>query len=100
MAKINYIELNKALKPINKNTIKAIERNSAKYIFVNSDRTAKCERCNSEFILANAKHRSKCKCPKCNRECYEYPALSRKDNETEICPRCGVKEAMEDFINE
>ena len=34
------------------------------------------------------------------RECYEYPALSRKDNKTEICPRCGIKEAMEDFINE
>lgn len=29
-----------------------------------------------------------------------FPALSRKDNKTEICPRCGVKEAMEDFINE
>ena len=47
-----------------------------------------------EFELSN---NERWICPKCNRECYEYPAL---DNETEICPRCGVKEAMEDFINE
>ena len=79
MAKINYIELNKALRPINKNTIKAIERNSAKYILVNSDRTAKCERCDSEFILANAKHRSKCKCPNCNKE-FEVIHTWRKKN--------------------
>lgn len=50
-----------------------------------------------EFELSN---NERWICPKCNRECYEYPALSRKDNETEICPRCGIKEAMEDFINE
>ena len=50
-----------------------------------------------EFELSN---NERWICPKCNRECDEYPALSRKDNETEICPRCEVKEAMEDFINE
>lgn len=38
-------------------------------------------------------------CPRCNEEFSEYPALSRKDNKTEICPRCGVEEAMEDFNN-
>lgn len=37
------------------------------------------------------------KCPSCG-ECYsERPALSRKDNETEICPDCGIKEALEDM---
>lgn len=25
-----------------------------------------------------------------------YPALSRRDNATNICPECGVKEALED----
>ena len=34
-------------------------------------------------------------CPKCKREFTEYPALSRVDNETEICPECGVREAVE-----
>lgn len=36
-------------------------------------------------------------CPICGKEYSEYPALSRRDNETEICPDCGVREAMEDF---
>lgn len=34
-------------------------------------------------------------CPKCKKEFTEHPALSRKDNETEICPECGVGEAVE-----
>ena len=34
-------------------------------------------------------------CPYCKRKFVGYPALSRKDNKTEICPDCGVKEAME-----
>ena len=29
-------------------------------------------------------------CPKCGCGYNDYPALSRKDNKTEICPRCGV----------
>ena len=28
-------------------------------------------------------------CPVCGREYDEHPALSRTDNETEICPECG-----------
>ena len=36
-------------------------------------------------------------CPRCNREYTEYPALSRRDNETEICPDCSLSEAIEDF---
>jgi hypothetical protein len=26
----------------------------------------------------------------------QYPALSRRDNKTDICSECGVKEAFED----
>lgn len=39
------------------------------------------------------------KCPKCGNWFLNYPALSRRDNETYICPDCGVKEAMEDYMN-
>lgn len=38
------------------------------------------------------------KCPKCGKEFIGYPAISREDNETEICPECGVKEAMEAYL--
>ena len=31
------------------------------------------------------------------KEFTEYPALSREDNETEICPECGVCEAIEAY---
>lgn len=34
-------------------------------------------------------------CPKCGREYEGYPAISRADNETEICPECGTREALE-----
>ena len=37
-------------------------------------------------------------CPICGREYTDYPALSRRDNATEICPDCGVTEALEDFF--
>ena len=36
------------------------------------------------------------KCPVCGRTYAGYPALSRRDNATEICPDCGVREALED----
>ena len=38
-------------------------------------------------------------CPLCGKQYVEYPALSRRDNETEICPECGMMEALEDFLN-
>lgn len=38
------------------------------------------------------------KCPKCGKEFIDYPAISREDNETEICPECGVKEAFNDYL--
>ena len=38
-------------------------------------------------------------CPICGREYTDYPALSRRDNTTEICPACGATEALDDFFN-
>ena len=38
------------------------------------------------------------RCPKCKKEFTEHPALSREDNETEICPECGIREALQVFI--
>lgn len=39
------------------------------------------------------------KCPKCGKMFEEHlHALSRKDNETKICPQCGTEEAMESFL--
>jgi predicted RNA-binding Zn-ribbon protein involved in translation (DUF1610 family) len=38
-------------------------------------------------------------CPKCGRETTDYPALSRRDNKTEICSACGTFEALEDWGN-
>lgn len=40
------------------------------------------------------------KCPRCGKPMNGFPALSRKDNKTEICSQYGQDEAMEDFINE
>ena len=37
-------------------------------------------------------------CPECFEEFDGHPALSRKDNKTEICPQCGMKEALNRFI--
>lgn len=33
-------------------------------------------------------------CPRCGKVYLDYPAISRKDNETEICPECGLAEAL------
>ena len=37
-------------------------------------------------------------CPDCKKKYTGYPALSRKDNKTEICPSCGIDEAILDLI--
>jgi DNA-directed RNA polymerase subunit RPC12/RpoP len=34
-------------------------------------------------------------CPRCQKTYHGAPALSRKDNETYICPDCGTREALE-----
>ena len=36
-------------------------------------------------------------CPRCKKDTTEFPAISRRDNKTEICPDCGVTEAMADY---
>ena len=33
-------------------------------------------------------------CPRCGRPYSDYPSISRYDDKTEICPDCGVEEAM------
>ena len=38
-------------------------------------------------------------CPICGDEYDGHPAISRKDNKTEICPYCGTVEALNDFYN-
>ena len=38
-------------------------------------------------------------CPRCHGLMSKHPALSRKDNQTQICQRCGIREALEDFEN-
>ena len=38
-------------------------------------------------------------CPKCNKKYDEYPAISRVDNKTKICPTCGTKEALDALKN-
>lgn len=35
-------------------------------------------------------------CPECGKEYSSRPALSRKDNKTMICPKCGMMEALDD----
>ncbi|BCB40543.1 hypothetical protein BCJMU51_5461 [Bacillus cereus] len=41
----------------------------------------------------NFKKREIKDCPKCGIGYSEYPAISRVDNKTEICPKCGQEEA-------
>ena len=36
-------------------------------------------------------------CPICGKEYSDYPAISRADNKTKICPNCGRNEALEAF---
>lgn len=35
------------------------------------------------------------RCPICGKEYSDPPAISRVDNETEICPDCGTRQALE-----
>ena len=34
-------------------------------------------------------------CPKCGQQYTGVPALSREDNDTLICPDCGIRESLE-----
>lgn len=40
------------------------------------------------------------KCPICKKSYKNHPALSRKDNKTEICPECGQREAFDIFYED
>lgn len=44
------------------------------------------------------KTKKKKQCPDCKRSYEGYPALSRKDNKTNICPDCGKNEVLSDFF--
>lgn len=35
-------------------------------------------------------------CPRCGDQYEEFPALSRRDNKTDICSDCGTEEALID----
>ena len=35
------------------------------------------------------------RCPDCGKAYIGYPALSRLDNRTLICPKCGIRQALE-----
>lgn len=37
-------------------------------------------------------------CPLCGRKYIGYPAISRRDNKTEICSSCGASEAISDYF--
>ena len=37
-------------------------------------------------------------CPLCKRSYTGYPAISRIDNKTEICPDCGLRQSLEPII--
>jgi hypothetical protein len=37
------------------------------------------------------------RCSKCKKELTEHPTLSCEDGETEICPECGINEAIEEY---
>lgn len=39
-------------------------------------------------------------CPRCDEPYRGYPALSRRDNKTDICSACGNAEAMNDFARD
>lgn len=36
-------------------------------------------------------------CPICKKEYSEHPTISRRDNKSNFCPICGIKEALKDF---
>ena len=38
-------------------------------------------------------------CPRCNESYTGYPALSRRDNATDICSKCGEIEAVLDYTS-
>ena len=39
-------------------------------------------------------------CPKCYGFIDGWPALSRKDNKTHLCTKCGQREALEEWVQD
>lgn len=44
--------------------------------------------------------KQKAVCPMCGQEYSGYPATSRVDNITAICPECGTREALAAAVNQ
>ena len=66
---------------------------------VNEDRFSKNKKSILEMTTSEVKEeatedKSYKMCPRCGRPYSDYPAISRYDDKTEICPDCGVEEAM------
>jgi len=49
----------------------------------------------TDIFIHKSKGGKTFKCPSCGKTVKDHPALSRKDNKTEICPNCGTLEALE-----
>jgi predicted RNA-binding Zn-ribbon protein involved in translation (DUF1610 family) len=58
--------------------------------------TAWLEKKMQELIEQIASELQNLTCPKCDEPIGDHPALSRRDNKTQICSKCGTNEAMED----
>jgi predicted RNA-binding Zn-ribbon protein involved in translation (DUF1610 family) len=68
---------------------------------INNDQMDKMVQMGNESIL-DAGRVGDCPmfCPVCHKYFTDYPATSRKDNKTLICPQCGTNEAMTDFVRD
>ena len=62
-----------------------------------------CRKCHAEWTDQIPTSKTECPncnakpqiCPSCKKPYFEFPALSRKDNETHICSDCGMAEALQ-----
>ena len=59
---------------------------------------AKSESIKLKYRTSGHADKIKKTCPRCKNEYTGFSALSRQDNETEICPNCGTLEALDDFF--
>lgn len=50
-----------------------------------------------KWALSELENLPEKECPLCHEPIYGYPAISRVDNKTEICSKCGMVEALEAF---
>jgi len=54
---------------------------------------SKCQKCGKKLTDPESIKRGYG--PECGKEYSSHPALSRKDNKTMICPKCGMMEALD-----